>query len=390
MFDLRARITQALKCLAMAAGVLVVLGAFGGLMVMISGVVPIKASARHWDITAAFLDFAKRRSVKTHTFRMKVPPLEDPALALKGAGHYDFACEPCHGSPSVQQPRIAYRMTPPPPDLREQVPTYYPEELFYIVKHGIKFTGMPAWPTQQRDDEVWAMVAFLRKLPELDAAAYDEMTGATKAAPDDQLPLEDLMGPTPPAPDAVAENCARCHGMDGLGRGTGAFPRLAGQRYEYLSASMVAYARGERHSGLMEPVAANLGADDIDAIARYYAGLPPGGPAAAVTDDPEVEAGRRIAAEGIPAQLIPACSECHGPGRQRNRHYPRLAGQYANYLQLQLEVYRDKRRGGTPYHEIMHKFVGQLTGEHIRAVSKYYASLPGERSDTAAGEGIGR
>ena len=91
--------------------------------------------------------------------------------------------------------------------------------------------------------------------------------------------------------------------------------------------------------------------------------------------------GRRIAAEGIPGRSIPACSECHGPGRQRNRHYPRLAGQYADYLRLQLEVYRDKRRGGTKYHEIMHKFVGQLTDDHIRAVSKYYASLPGEGSN---------
>jgi cytochrome c553 len=317
---------------------------------------------------------------------MTAPPLEDPALALKGAGHYDFACEPCHGSPAVQQPRIAYQMTPRPPDLRTSARTYYPEELFYIVKHGIKFTGMPAWPAQQRDDEVWAMVAFLRRLPDHDAAAYDELTGATKAAPDDKLPLEDLMGPTPPMPDAVAENCARCHGIDGLGRGTGAFPRLAGQRYEYLSDSLRAYAQGDRHSGVMEPVAANLGADDMQAIARYYAGLPPGGPAAPVTGDPDVAFGRRIASEGIPARLIPACSECHGPGRQRNPHYPRLAGQYAGYLQLQLEIYRDKRRGGTKYHEIMHKFVGQLTDDHIRAVSKYYASLPGEGSDAQRAE----
>jgi hypothetical protein len=49
---------------------------------------------------------------------------------------------------------------------------YTPEQLFSIVKHGIKFTGMPAWPVQQRDDDVWAMVAFLRRLPDLDAAGY--------------------------------------------------------------------------------------------------------------------------------------------------------------------------------------------------------------------------
>lgn len=378
MIGSRARMKRALGHLLMAALVLLVLGVFGGLFVMISGILPIKASSGHWRVTAALLDFAKRRSVKTHTLGMTVPPLEDRALVLKGAGQYDFACEPCHGSPAVQQPRIAHHMTPRPPELRTAGLTYQPEELFYIVKHGIKFTGMPAWPAHQRDDEVWGMVAFLRTLPDLDAAGYDELTGVLKAAPDDKLPLEDLLGPSSPAPRAVAENCARCHGIDGLGRGVGAFPRLAGQRLEYLSGTLVAYARGTRHSGIMEPVAANLGMNDIQAVATYYAGLPPGG-AAASPDTRNIEAGRRIATDGVPDQMIPACRECHGPGVQRNANYPRLAGQYADYLALQLSLFQNKRRGGTEYHTLMHKVAGQLTDEQIKAVTAYYATLPGER-----------
>jgi hypothetical protein len=58
-------------------------------------------------------------------------------------------------------------MTPHLPYLPPVIPARQPDELFYIVKHGIKFTGMPAWPAQQRDDERWAMVAFLRRLPDL-------------------------------------------------------------------------------------------------------------------------------------------------------------------------------------------------------------------------------
>ena len=379
MIDLRARLKRGIRSLLIAALVLIIGGLFGGLFLLISGIVPIKASSRHWAITAALLDFAKRRSVKTHTFGMKVPPLEDRALVLKGGGQYDFACEPCHGSPALQQPRIAHQMTPRPPDLRTAALTYYPEELFYIVKHGIKFTGMPAWPAQQRDDEVWAMVAFLQALPDLDAAAYDEVTGTTRSAPDDKLPLEDLLGATPPAPDVVAENCARCHGMDGLGRGEGAFPRLAGQRREYLSATLVAYSRGERHSGVMEPVAASLGLDDIQQIADYYAGLPAAGPTATSSDAAAIELGRRISFEGIPERLVPACRECHGPGLPRNPHYPRLAGQYAEYLELQLSLFQGRQRGGTEYHTLMHKVAGQLTEEQVRAVTRYYASVPGER-----------
>ena len=378
MTGLRERLRTAAWYLVIAALVLAVAGVFGGVFVMISGVVPIKASSGHWAITAALLDFAKRRSVATHTLGVTAPSLDDRALILKGATHYDFACEPCHGSPVLQQPRIARAMTPAPPDLHTVALTYDPEHLFYIVKHGIKFTGMPAWPAQSRDDEVWAMTAFLRTLPNLDADRYNELAGVTNAAPDDRLPLEDLLGPSPPVPDAVAESCARCHGIDGRGRGAGAFPRLDGQRLGYLAGSLMAYARGQRHSGIMEPVAANLGMDDIRGIAEYYAGLPASGPMNPAADAQAIERGRLIAENGDPGRLVPACRECHGPGVTRNANYPRLAGQYAGYIVLQLQLFRSHSRGGTEYRDIMMKVAGQLTEEQMRDVAEYYASLPAE------------
>jgi cytochrome c553/cytochrome c5 len=353
-----------------------VAGVFGGLFLMISGFVPIKASSGHWPITAALLDFAKRRSVATHTLRVKPPSLDDRALVLRGGGHYDFACEPCHGSPALQQPRIARAMTPHPPDLREIIPTYDPQHLFYIVKHGIKFTGMPAWPAQTRDDEVWAVVAFLRVLPTLDESGYRELTGLNEAAPGDKLPLEDLAGESPPVPETVTENCARCHGLDGRGQGTGAFPRLDGQRFEYLSASLHAYAGGRRHSGIMEPLAAHLGSDDIRQIAEYYSGLPSAVHAPNAAGDPgAIERGRVLATHGDPGRLVPACRECHGPGVTRNPHYPRLSGQYADYIVQQLRLFRSHSRGGTEYLNIMMKVAGQLSDEQIGDVAQYYASL---------------
>lgn len=379
MTGVRARLRTAIRYLSIAAGGLALAAIFGGLFVMISGIVPIKASSGHWPVTAALLDFAKRRSVNTHTLGVRTPPLEDPRMVLRGAGHYDFACEPCHGSPALQQPRIAASMTPKPPDLRAAVLSMPPEDLFYIVKHGIKFTGMPAWPAIEREDEVWAMVAFLRKLPGLSPAHYHDLTGANRATGDDQAPLEDLLGPSPPAPEAIGQNCARCHGLDGLGR-DGAFPRLAGQRAEYLEGALVAYARGQRHSGFMEPVAANLGLDDIRAIARYYAAQPPGPPSFTATDSAEIERGRQIAVNGVPERMVAACAECHGPARTpRNRHYPVLDGQDADYLRLQLSLFKGSRRGGSPYAHLMQKVAGQLTDEDARAVTRYYASLAGGR-----------
>src|SRR5688572_14055 len=163
--------TLLVRAVLLAMGALVV-----GAILVLSGVVPIKASSGHWRITAAFLDFAKTRSVSTHSWGIKPPqPLDDQALILGGAAHYESACLVCHGAPGRRGTFVTGAMTPPPPELTGRIRRWTQGELFTIVKHGIKLTGMPAWPVQQRDDEVWAMVAFLRRLPELDAAAYGRL-----------------------------------------------------------------------------------------------------------------------------------------------------------------------------------------------------------------------
>jgi hypothetical protein len=108
---------------------LAALATVGAPIVVVSGVVPMKASSGHWAITEVFLQFAKRRSISTHTLGIRVPPLDDPALVLKGAGHYDFGCRPCHGSPALEQPAVAEAMLPRPPDLWESVSRYNQAEL---------------------------------------------------------------------------------------------------------------------------------------------------------------------------------------------------------------------------------------------------------------------
>ena len=246
--------------------------AVGGMLVVVSGLVPIKASSGHWRITSWLLHFAMRRSVATHSLGLQVPALDAPRLVLQGAGHYETGCRPCHGSPGLPQPRIAQQMTPHPPYLPPRISAWQPDELFYIVKHGVKFTGMPAWPAQQRDDEVWAMVAFLLLLPDLDAEAYRRLVHGESPGTSADVPIQGLLGPQK-EPRAVTENCARCHGVDGRGRGQGAFPRLAGQRPTYLYAALQAYAHGERQSGIMAPVAAALHPDEMRELALYYASL---------------------------------------------------------------------------------------------------------------------
>lgn len=358
-----------------AIAVFVAVAALVGFVVVVSGVVPLRASSGHWHATAWLLHFVLRRSVATHTLGVDVPPLDEPWLVLKGAVHYDMNCRGCHGSPEQPHPTTARHMTPRPPNLGEVVPEWGPAELFYVVKHGVKFTGMPAWPSRQRDDEVWAMVAFLLRLPDLDVAAYRELVDRDVPFTDGLAAPLDLPSTPEAAVRAAAEMCGRCHGVDGRGRGAPAFPRLAGQRSEYLLAALRAFAGGERQSGIMAPVAASLRPEQMRALALHYEGLE----ARAVAPAPDagtIERGRTIAQRGIPSQRVPSCADCHGPGPvARNPAYPRLAGQYAEYLVLQLELFKEERRGGSAYARLMRPVAGRLTSEQMRDVARYYESL---------------
>jgi cytochrome c553 len=351
---------------AMAIGAMVVAA-----VMVISGVVPIKASSGHWRITSALLDFAKTRSVSTHAWGIDAPPLDDEALVLRGAGQYESGCLPCHGGPGRRLPPVMAAMTPPPPELTDLLMRWTPEELFSIVKHGIKFTGMPAWPAPQRDDEVWDMVAFLRRLPQLDAAAYRRLASGD-AEPVSEAPDLPVTGSQPP-PMAVRNVCGRCHALDGSGRGPGAFPSLAGQRAEYLYASLRAFANRDRFSGIMSGVAANLDDEAMRRVAEYYAGLPPR--AGERSDQPSSARGAAIASRGVPDRDIPACVECHGPTDQpKNPVYPRLAGQHVRYLTQQLQLLQQRRRGGSANVTLMHVFVDRLRPDEIRDVTLYYGS----------------
>lgn len=356
----------------LTAGAMAIAAMVAAAMMVISGIVPVRASSGHWRITAAFLDFAKTRSVSTHSWGIEAPPLDDEALILRGAGQYESACLPCHGGPGRTLPPVMAAMTPPPPALADRLTRWAPEELFSIVKHGIKFTGMPGWPAQQRDDEVWAMVAFLRRMPQLDAAAYRRLAYGGADPPADAPPDLPVTASQPP-PAVVRTACGRCHGLDGTGRGPGAFPSLAGQRAEYLYASLRAFANRNRFSGIMSAVAATLDDEAMRTVAAYYAGLPPRGGDG--SDEPSVARGAAIASRGVPERDIPACVECHGPtDRPKNPAYPRLAGQHVGYLAQQLQLLQQRRRGGSPRVTLMHVFVDRLRADDIRDVTRYYAS----------------
>lgn len=339
--------------------------------VVVAGLPPLTASSGHWAITAWVLDFAKVRSVTTHALTIDAPSLDDPSLVQLGRRSYARGCQPCHGHPGAAPPVVPARMTPHPPSLAAQVGRWRARELFYIVRHGIKFTGMPAWPALDREDEVWAVVAYLRTLP-----AVATRDAGLEDAEETVVPTGEPGALAPGlAPASIyAARCAWCHGPRGEGRADARIPRLAGQRRGYLALTLRAYADGARPSGVMQPPAAQLSPRDIDALAGWLAAADPWPSSSAASPAPLTHTGDAV-------RGIPACDACHDDDAARIEDYPRLRGLPAAYLATQLDLFARGRRGGSRYADIMRTVARRLTAEQREAAVRAYAD---ERSGSHA------
>ncbi|MFD2238228.1 c-type cytochrome [Aureimonas populi] len=391
---MRLTITGRRLALAGAAAIVAALG------VSWSGLVSIAANTGHFQVVEWFLHSTMRNAVRTQSLPYSLPEgvdLADPSLVRRAAGHFASACSSCHGAPGVLQSPTVLAMMPPPPRLEGQVGRWEDRELFWIVRHGIKYSGMPAWTTQERPDEVWAMVAFLRALPGMGEEEYRTLAlgGEGVAGPPSGLSTAGFDGGT----QAALADCARCHGLDGLGVGAdgsaGAFPVIAGQSEAYLLSALTAYARGERTSGIMEAAAGIHTPDRLAELAAHYAGQPAAGAAGAGAeprgatlgaehraravrssgyDEAHLaELGRRIALEGLPERKLPACQSCHGEAGQPAA--PSLAGQPEWYIAAQLQLFKEGARGGGPFAHLMEPIAVNLKDEHIDALALHYARV---------------
>ena len=152
-----------------------------GFVVIYAGIYDVAATAPHWRVTVWLVETARIRSIKAHAAEIQTPPgLDDPAKVVIGIGHYAAHCAVCHGAPGVPKGDIAHGLYPQPRDLAYASSHYTPAELFWIVKHGIKMTGMPAW-SDHSDQELWATVAFLQRLPGMSEQDYAALVMASIA-----------------------------------------------------------------------------------------------------------------------------------------------------------------------------------------------------------------
>jgi cytochrome c553 len=363
------------RTLLAGVGVALVL-AFGVLFVAWSGLYNVAASKPHWALTRWFLEFGLRRSVATHSAFITAPALDDKDRVILGAGHFDGGCAPCHGAPWGHSDPIVDRMLPAPPELNRAASSWTPEQLFWIVKHGLKFTGMPAWVAQERDDEVWSVVAFLRALPQMSVSQYRLFA----------------IGDVEPAGKEGAEiarngmtmealtRCARCHRGDAQPR-SALVPRLAGQSQAYVERALRDFASGMRQSGIMTPIAVALDNAAIVALSDYYARAPTSAPSALPEglNANQIARGKQIATQGVADSGVPPCLVCHGDNRAPS--FPKLDGQYAPYIVGQIELWKRGLRKKSGYGAIMWTIASRLTDEQVRDVAAYFASVAATRTE---------
>lgn len=178
-------------------------------------------------------------------------------------------------------------------------------------------------------------------------------------------------------PVQVSQVCAACHGADGNSTAP-ANPKIAGQIPEYLEKQLRDFMpqkgqKPRRESAVMNGMVANLNDSDVQGLAAYYA---------AQAYKPAVAADKALAAEGQrlwrggeAAQGVPACAGCHGPsGAGIPVQFPRLGGQYADYIVAQLQAFRSGTRANDPS-GMMRAVAAHLTDAQIRALAEYVAGL---------------
>ncbi|MCZ6618163.1 MAG: cytochrome c [Gammaproteobacteria bacterium] len=147
-----------------------------------SGAYQIGADVPHTTPVSWVLEILRERSIERAARDIPVPELDDSQLLLAGGPDYNEMCSGCHLEPGRTESDMSVGLYPAPPDLtthdeeEEHGETQAAARQFWIIKHGIKATGMPAWGPTHDDQRIWAMVAFLQKLPELSELQYQILT----------------------------------------------------------------------------------------------------------------------------------------------------------------------------------------------------------------------
>jgi len=161
-------------------GLLAIVLAVAATIFFFGGFFNVAASQPDPDIVNWVLAKVRMASISRHADGNVPVGLENPDIVRAGARAFAVrGCANCHGAPGVNWQKFSEGLQPDPPDLKDVVKEREPNELFWVVKNGIKMTAMPSFGAiGAEDNEIWSIVAFLRRLPTVSEADFKEWTAA--------------------------------------------------------------------------------------------------------------------------------------------------------------------------------------------------------------------
>jgi mono/diheme cytochrome c family protein len=219
---------KVLLAVAGTTAALAVSAAAVGAAVIWGGLYDVAATQQHWQPTYSVLEATMRHAVRRRAADIAEPQLADEAMALRGAGCFRDKCEQCHGAPGVAPGDLGQSMQPLPGPLVDARRHWRPRELYWLTRHGIRMSGMPAWEFRLNEQELWEVVSFLQWLPDLNATQYADWR--RRAPPTPACGAGSPRVPTPPvtiaAPGApnvergrqalYQHSCTACHTIPGV------------------------------------------------------------------------------------------------------------------------------------------------------------------------------
>ena len=274
--------------LLVAAATTALLGLAAALVggaVVFGGLYDVGATTQHFQPVYSMAETAMRQSVKLRARDIEEPPLADEQMQLRGAACFRDKCVQCHGAPGVAQHDIGQGMQPIPGPLVDARRHWKPRELYWVTRHGIRLSGMPAWQFHLSDEEIWSLVAFMQRLPDLNAPQFADLMRRAPPAPScgrDDAPLAAVdveRGRT-----ALHQHaCVACHTIPGVvGSQTHVGPPLDGIAARELIAGKLANTQENMVRWLLETQAVKpgtampqlpVGERDARDIAAYLATL---------------------------------------------------------------------------------------------------------------------
>lgn len=146
-----------------------------GLIIMYSGMINVSVLNPTSGFIKWILSTTKERSIDVRAEDLQSPNLDNEHMIREGAEHYVRMCQGCHGAPGIEDTELAKGLEPIPPHLykRRAEEKFNAGEAFWVTKNGIMMTAMPAWGTTHSDQKIWEIVAFLKKLPQLNSEEYN-------------------------------------------------------------------------------------------------------------------------------------------------------------------------------------------------------------------------